>query len=175
MKGKQPEDLRNGWKACAEKMGYHCAENTDPTLPFDGLMYRETVMVAVRLKKVRYGIGDNCIIEQKFPDDLEALRTLPLPPYVLRELWIRTQNERAYRRFYVLPGTTAEIEENTKEGYRNTHFPGGILEEGTVQDCNTPPQGGGGEKLKSKKPYTGSVCQTDDPHFRLEWKWCPRP
>ncbi|MFZ1128825.1 hypothetical protein [Methanoregula sp.] len=122
MKGKQPEDLRSGWKACAEKMGYHCAENTDPTLPFDGLMYRETVMVAVRLKKVRYGIGDNCIIEQKFPDDLEALRTLPLPPYVLRELWIRTQNERAYRRFYVLPGTTAEIEENTKEGYRNTHF-----------------------------------------------------
>ena len=41
-------------------------------LPFDGLMYRETVMVAVRLKKVRYGIGDNCIIQQKFPDDLRA-------------------------------------------------------------------------------------------------------
>ncbi len=51
-----------------------------------------------------------------------ALRTLPLPPYVLRELWIRTQNERAYRRFYVLADTTAEIEENTREGYRNTHY-----------------------------------------------------
>ena len=122
MKGKRPENLRTSGKVCAEQMGYHWAENTDPALPFDGLMYRETVMVAMRLKKVRYGIGEDCIIEKKFPDDVEALRTLPLPPYVLRELWIRTQNERAYRRFYVLPGTTAEIEENTKEGYRNTHY-----------------------------------------------------
>jgi hypothetical protein len=122
MKGKQPEDLRSDAKACAERMGYHWAENMDPTLPFDGFMYRETVMVAVKLNKVRYGIGDNCIIEQKFPDDVAALRTLPLPPYVIREFWVRTQNERAFRRFYVLPGTTAEIEENTKEGYRNTHY-----------------------------------------------------
>jgi hypothetical protein len=122
MKGTQPEDLRAGGKACAERMGYHWAENTDPTLPFDGLMYRETVMVAIKLKKTRYGIDDNCIIEQKFPEDVAALRTLPLPPYVIRELWIRTQNERAFRRFYVLPNTTAEIEENTKEGYRNTHY-----------------------------------------------------
>ncbi|WP_292426603.1 hypothetical protein [Methanoregula sp.] len=122
MKGKQPEYLRSGGKACAEKMGYHWAENSDLKLPFDGLMYRETVMVAVKLKKVRYGIDDDCIIEQKFPDDVAALRTLPLSPYVLRELWIRTQNERAYRRFYVLADTTAEIEENTKEGYRNTHY-----------------------------------------------------
>jgi len=103
-------------------MGYHWAENTDPTLPFDGLMYRETVMVAIKLKKTRYGIDDNCIIEQKFPEDVAALRTLPLPPYVIRELWIRTQNERAFRRFYILHDTTAEIEENTKEGYRNTHY-----------------------------------------------------
>jgi hypothetical protein len=41
---------------------------------------------------------------------------------VLRELWIRTQNERAWRRFYILPYTTAEIEFNTAENYRNTHF-----------------------------------------------------
>jgi hypothetical protein len=122
MKGKQPEDLRSDAKACAERMGYHWAENTDPTLPFDGFMYRETVMVAVKSKKIRCGISDNCIIEQKFTVDVAALRTLPLPPYVLREFWIRTQNERAFRRFYVLPDTTAEIKENTKEGYRNTHY-----------------------------------------------------
>jgi hypothetical protein len=118
MKGKQPDDLRSDGRVCAERMGYHWAGNTNPTLPFDGLIYRETVMVAVKLKKIRYGIDDDCIIERKFPDDVAVLRTLPLPPYVLRELWVRTQNERAFRRFYVLPGTTAEIEENTKEGYR---------------------------------------------------------
>jgi len=39
-----------------------------------------------------------------------------------RELWKRTQNERAWRRFYILPNTTAEIEFNTAEKYRNSHF-----------------------------------------------------
>jgi hypothetical protein len=170
MKGKQPEDLRSGGKACAEQMGYHCAENTDPTLPFDGLMYRENVMVAVRLKKVRYGIGDDCIIEHKFPDDVAALRTLPLPPYVLRELWIRTQNERAFRRFYVLPGTTMEIEENTKEGYRNTHYREAYWKKAPFKVVLSRRKDERGEELKSEEPDTGSVCQKDDPHFRLEWK-----
>ena len=91
-------------------------------LPFDGLMYRTVAMVVVKLKKVRDAISDDCSIEEKFPDEVHALRALPLPEYVLRELWIRTQNERAWRRFSILPGTTAEIEFNTAENYRNTHF-----------------------------------------------------
>jgi hypothetical protein len=103
-------------------MGYHWLANTDTDVPFDGLMYRSAAVVAVRVKKVRYAISDNCIIEKKFPNEVNALRTLPLPGYVLRELWIRTQNERAWRRFYILPETTAEIEFNTAENYRNTHF-----------------------------------------------------
>jgi hypothetical protein len=79
-------------------------------------------MIAVTLKKVRYGIDDNCIIEEKFPDDIAEIRALPLPPWIIREFWVRTQNERAYRRFYILSDTTAEIEENTAENYRNTHY-----------------------------------------------------
>jgi len=85
-------------------------------------MYRNRILVAVKLTKVRYGLDDDCIIENKFPDLVSDLRSLPVPPWVLRELWVRTQNERAYRRFYILPDTTAEIEENTAENYRNTHF-----------------------------------------------------
>jgi hypothetical protein len=103
-------------------MGYHWLVNTDPALSFDGLMFRIAAVVAVMLKKVRYAIGDDCIIEKKFPAEVNALRALPFPEYVLRELWIRTQNERAWRRFYILPETTAEIEFNTAENYRNTHF-----------------------------------------------------
>jgi hypothetical protein len=103
-------------------MGYHWLVNTDPALSFDGLMYRTAAVVAVMLKKVRYAISDDCIIEKKFPDEVKDLRALPLPGYVIRELWIRTQNERAWRRFYILPETTAEIEFNTAENYRNTHF-----------------------------------------------------
>lgn len=85
-------------------------------------MYRTAAVVAVRLKKVRYAISDDCIVEKKLPDEVNALRSLPMPVCVLRELWIRTQNESAWRRFYILPETTAEIEFNTAEKYRNTHF-----------------------------------------------------
>ncbi len=122
-------------------MGYHWTDNTDPSVRFDGLIYRPAIMVAVRLKKVRYGLSDDCIIENKFPDDVADLRTLPLPPYIVRELWVRTQNERTWRRFYILPDTTAEIEINTAENYRNTHFREEVLEGGTLQDRYTPPEG----------------------------------
>ena len=103
-------------------MGYHWTDNTDTSVKFNGLMYRKNIMIAVKMKKIRYGLDTDCIIEEKFPDDIADIRALPLPPYIIREFWIRTQNERAYRRFYILPDTTAEIEENTAENYRNTHF-----------------------------------------------------
>ena len=114
--------MRDEARACAERMGYHWLANTDTALLFDALMYRTAAVVAVRLKKVRYALSDTCIVEKKFPDEVHALRELPFPAYVLRELWIRTQNERAWRRFYILPETTAEIEFNTAENYRNTHY-----------------------------------------------------
>jgi len=116
MRGSPAANLKDEVKDCAESMGYHWAENTDPDVPCAGLMYQKHVMIAVSAKKVRYGLSENCIVEKKFPDEIENVRALPLPPFIIREFWIRTQNERAFRRFYVLPGTTAEIEENTKEG-----------------------------------------------------------
>jgi hypothetical protein len=109
-------------KALAERMGYHWAANTDPAVPFAGLMFNANVAIAVSAIKRRYGLPEDCIIERKLPDEIAQVRALPLPPYVIREFWVRTQNERAFRRFYVLPDTTAEIQENTKEGYRNTHY-----------------------------------------------------
>src|SRR5208337_5665486 len=102
MRGRPAASLNDEAKQCAERMGYYWTDNTDPSVRFDGLIYRPSIMVAVRLKKVRYGLSDDCIIENKFPDDVADLRTLPLPPYIVRELWVRTQNERAWRRFYIL-------------------------------------------------------------------------
>ena len=122
IRGPRTTTIRDEARICAERMGYHWLVNTDTALAFDGLMLRTAVIVAVKVKKVRYAVDDDVIIETKFPDEVKALRTLPLPGYVLRELWIRTQNERAWRRFYVMPGITAEIEFNTAENYRNTHF-----------------------------------------------------
>lgn len=108
--------------AWAAARGFYFAENSDPSVPFDGFLYRRAVISAVKLKKIRHGLDADCLIEAKFPDDVSDLRNLPAPAHVLRELWVRTQNERAYRRFYILPSMTAEIEENTAENYRNTHF-----------------------------------------------------
>jgi hypothetical protein len=122
MRGRKPTTAVEEAQRCAEKMGFRWVKNTVSELPFDGFIFRPAVIAAVKLKKVRYAIDDEVIIEKKFPDEVKNLRLLPLPLSVLRELWIRTQNERAWRRFYILPETTAEIEFNTAENYRNTHF-----------------------------------------------------
>jgi hypothetical protein len=122
IRGPRTTTIREEARVCAERMGYHWLANTEPDLPFDAFMFRQAVIAAVKVKKVRYSVDDDVIIEKKFSDEVVALQTLPLPAYVLHELWIRTQNERAWRRFYVMPGTTAEIEFNTSENYRNTHF-----------------------------------------------------
>ena len=95
MRGIKPTTAIEEAQRCAEKMGYHWVKNTVSDLPFDGFIFRPAVITAVKLKKVRYAIDDDIIIEQKFPDEVTALRALPLPASVLRELWIRTQNERA--------------------------------------------------------------------------------
>ncbi|MDD4136937.1 MAG: hypothetical protein PHT99_03465 [Methanoregula sp.] len=122
MKGRKARDLRGEARTLAEQMGYHWADNTDPAVPFDGFMYRETIVIAVKLTKLRYSPGEDFIPGKKFPGEVADLRSLPVPPYVIRELWIRTQNERMFRRFYILPETTAEIQENTREHYRNPHY-----------------------------------------------------
>lgn len=122
LRGPKPTTIIQEAERCAEKMGFHWSKNTALDLPFDGFIFRLAVIAAVKLKKVRYAIDDDIIIENKFPGEVENLRQLPLPPHVLRELWVRTQNERAWRRFYILPGTTAEIEFNSAENYRNTHY-----------------------------------------------------
>ncbi len=122
MRGRIAATLDGEIRQSAEHMGYHWLKNDDPELPFHGMMYRHERLVAVKAKKIRYGLDANVIIENKFPDLIIDLRSLPLPQSVFRELWVRTQNERAFRRFSILPGTTAEIMENTRENYRNTHF-----------------------------------------------------
>jgi len=122
MRGKRSTTISEEAERCAERMGFFWLKNTLPDLPFDGFTFRPAVIAAVRLIKSRYAIDDDVIIENKFPDEVDGLRSLPLPQTVLRELWVRTQNERAWRRFYILPETTMEIEFNSAENYRNTHF-----------------------------------------------------
>ena len=74
-------------------MGYHWTKNTDPALQFDAFIFREFVISAITIKKIRHAIDENAFVEHLFPEKVDALRSLPLPLHVLRELWIRTQNK----------------------------------------------------------------------------------
>ena len=93
MKGNSRRISRTGW-IYLHRMGYFCAENNETSLPFDGLMYRDAVVVAVKLKKVRYSPGEDFILEKKFPDKISALGPSP-PVHRAPRVWLRTQNERA--------------------------------------------------------------------------------
>jgi len=78
-------------KRCAEKRGYHWTTNTDSSLRFDAFIFRTAVIAALKVKKIRHAADENKFVENLFPEDVDALRSLPLPPHVLSELWIRTQ------------------------------------------------------------------------------------
>jgi len=64
-------------------------------------MFRLVVIAAIKIKKIRHAVDENAFVEKIFPEEVEVLRSLPLPLHVLRELWIRTQNDWAWRRFYI--------------------------------------------------------------------------
>jgi len=91
MRGARPTKSIEEAQRCAEKMGYHWTKNTDPALQFDAFIFREFVISAITIKKIRHAIDENVFVENLFPEEVEALRALPFPQYVLRELWMRTQ------------------------------------------------------------------------------------
>ena len=66
MRGIKPTTAIEEAQRCAEKMGYRWVKNTVSDLPFDGFIFRSAVIAAVKLKKVRYAIDDEVIIEKKF-------------------------------------------------------------------------------------------------------------
>ena len=57
-------------------------------MPYCGLMHSfsgQSAIAAIKIKKIRYSVDENAVVEKVFPDEVDALRSLPLPPHVLRE------------------------------------------------------------------------------------------
>jgi len=79
MRGARPTKAIEEAQRCAEKMGFHWIKNTDPALRFDAFMFRKAVIAAIKIKKIRYAIDEDAFIEKIFPDEVEDLRSLPLP------------------------------------------------------------------------------------------------
>jgi hypothetical protein len=120
-RGRKATTIRDEAGLLAEQMGYRWIANPHADLAFDFFMFRPAVVAVVKLRKIRNAILGDLDAAKKFPDEVAALRALPFPPHVLRELWIRTQDDRCWRRFYIFADMTGELGHNTAEKYKNRH------------------------------------------------------
>ena len=102
-------------------MGYRPMDNLNKDLPFDFLIFKPESVRVVKVRLTRYRIDPESFYEDLFPDELRGLRELPFPPFILRELWLRTQHERVWRRLLIYDLSVAELEWWGPDGYENPH------------------------------------------------------
>jgi hypothetical protein len=122
MRGVRPTKTIKGAQRCAEKMAYHWIKTQ---IRFCSSMHScSGRLLSLPLKSKRSGMRSMrmCLSSTNFPMKLMRCAHSRFPLMCSGKLWIRTQDERAWRRFYILPHATAEIELNTAKNYRNTHF-----------------------------------------------------
>jgi hypothetical protein len=120
-RGKKPETAIAEAKGFAERMGYLSLDNPYTHLLFDILIFKTESFRAIKVRQTRYHIDPNGFYEQQFPDEILGLRSLPFPPFILRELWLRTQHERVWRRLIVHDLSVGEIGWWGPDEYTNPH------------------------------------------------------
>ena len=120
-RGKKPEAAIAEAKGFAQRMGYLPMDNLYDDLMFDFLIFERESVRVVKVRQTRYHINPNGFYEQQFPDEIQGLRSLPFPPFVLRELWLRTQHERVWRRLIVHDLSIGELEWWRPDEYTNPH------------------------------------------------------
>jgi hypothetical protein len=120
-RGKKPVAAIGEAKGFAERMEYRWMDNPDADLPFDFLIYKPAAFRAVKVRLTRHRIDPDAFYEELFPDEIRGLRGLPFPQFILRELWVRTQHERTWRRFVVHDISVMEIEWWKPDGYTNPY------------------------------------------------------
>ena len=120
-RGKKPEAAISEAKEFAGRMGYMTIDNPHENLLFDFLIFKPESVRLVRVRQTRYHIDPNGFYDQQFPDEIQGLRSLPFPPYILHELWLRTQHERMWRRLVIHNLSVEEIEWWGPDKYTNPH------------------------------------------------------
>jgi hypothetical protein len=121
-RGKKPVGAIRDAKKFAEKMGYRWQENTEnPDLSYDLLIFKQDSTRIIKVRLTRYMIDPDTMYEDLLPADLAGLRCLPFPPWFPREIWLRTQNERMFRRLMVYEGAVGEVGFWEPDGYVNPH------------------------------------------------------
>ena len=120
-RGRKPVAAIDEAKKFAERMGYRCQENSHPDLAYDLFIFKPDAACIVKVRQTRYRINPDTIYEDLLPDDLREVRTLPFPPWMPKEIWLRTQHERAWRRLRVHDLAVGEIEWWGPDDYTNPH------------------------------------------------------
>jgi hypothetical protein len=121
-RGPKPTAAIRDAKKFAERMGYRWQENTDnPALAYDFAAFKDKYAMLVKVRVVRNHINPDTFYEDLLADDLCEVRALPFPPWMPREIWLRTQHERVFRRLRVLDVAVAEIGFFDPDEYVNPH------------------------------------------------------
>jgi len=121
-RGKKPVAAIRDAKKFAEKMGYRWQENTDnPELAYDFSAFKEGYAMLVKVRVLRNHISPDTFYEDLLADDLFEVRALPFPQWMPREIWLRTQHERTFRRLRILDCAVGEIGFFDPDEYVNPH------------------------------------------------------
>jgi hypothetical protein len=103
-------------------MGYQWQENTDnPDLAYDLFLFKPGYAFLVKVRVVRNHIDPEAFYEDLLADDLHDVRGLPFPQWMPREIWLRTQHERIFRRLQIYDVTVGEIGFFDPDEYVNPH------------------------------------------------------
>jgi len=120
-RGKKPVSAIVEAKGFAGRMGYRWQDNEHADLPYDFLIFKHESFRAVRVRQTWYRIDPESFYEEMFPDEIRDLRNLPFPLFILRELWLRTQHERVWRRLVIHDVAVSEIGWWGPDDYTNPH------------------------------------------------------
>ena len=109
-------------KKFAKKMGYFVQENTEnPDLSYDFIAFKEGHAMVIKVRVVRNTINPDVMYEDLLGDAHEEFVSLPFPPWMPREIWLRTQHERTFRRLRLHGTFLFELEFWTPDDYVNPH------------------------------------------------------
>ena len=120
-RGRKPVATIEEAKKFAARMGYHWQENQHDDLGYDLFIFKPETAGIVRVRQTRYRIDPENVYEELLQDDLRVMRELPFPHWFPREIWLRTQHERSWRRLRVYKEIVSEIEWWKPDGYTNPY------------------------------------------------------
>ena len=121
-RGPKPAAAIRDAKKFAERMGYRWQENTDnPELAYDIIAFKDVYAFLVKVRVVRNHINPDTFYEDLLADDLREVRALPFPKWMPREIWLRTQHERVFRRLRIYDVAVGEIGFFDPDEYVNPH------------------------------------------------------